>query len=133
VGIGRPPRPTFFGGRRHLFSDLDGVDNAVAPPPESIPQLAGNRAAPASNPTSAGSYEVNSSSSLTGPTLANHTITIDATKPDLDIESCARHCNHHLSCSAFDISLVYGKFTFYRSVEKSTPPGGSISGIKPGR
>jgi hypothetical protein len=89
--------------------------------------------AAAANPTSAGGYEVNSFSSLSGPTVASHTITIDAAKPDPAIESCARLCNSHLGCSAFDISVVYGKCTLYRSVEKSTPLGGYISGIKPAR
>jgi hypothetical protein len=88
---------------------------------------------PASSSTSAGGYEVNRFSSLTGPTLASHTISVDAAKPDPAVESCARLCNSHIGCSAFDISLVYGKCTLYRSVEKSTPLGGYISGIKPAR
>jgi uncharacterized caspase-like protein len=88
--------------------------------------------ASAGNSTSAG-YEVNRFSSLSGPTLGSHTISVDAAKPDPAVEACARLCNSHLGCLAFDISLVYGKCTLYRSVERSTPLGGYISGIKPAR
>jgi hypothetical protein len=75
-------------------------------------------------------YEVDRSSSIDGPILASHTIGIDAAKPDPAVESCARLCNNQLGCSAFDISVVYGKCTLYRSVEKSTALGGYISGKK---
>jgi uncharacterized caspase-like protein len=78
-------------------------------------------------------YEINRPSSISGPMLASHTIGIDAAKPDPAVESCARLCNSHLGCSAFDISVVYGNCTLYRSVEKSTPLGGYISGKKAAR
>jgi hypothetical protein len=51
-------------------------------------------------------HEINRSSSISGPTLASHTIGIDAAKPDPAVQSCARLCNGHLGCSAFDISVV---------------------------
>lgn len=78
-------------------------------------------------------YEINKSSSISGPTLASHTIGIDAAKPDPAFESWARMCDSHLGCFAFDISVVYGKCTLYRSVEKSTELGGYISGKKAAR
>jgi uncharacterized caspase-like protein len=87
----------------------------------------------ASGPAITLGYEISRPSSISGPTLASHTIGIDAAKPDPAIEACARLCDNHLGCSAFDISVVYGKCTLYRSVEKSTPLGGYISGKKAAR
>jgi hypothetical protein len=78
-------------------------------------------------------YEISRPSSISGPTLASHTIAIDAAKPDPAIEACARLCDNQLGCSAFDLSVVYGKCTLYRSADKSTALGGYISGKKAAR
>ena len=101
-----------------------------------IAVLEASRASPSPPPTGASGlpatlgYEIDRASSIDGPILASHTVCIDAAKPDPAVASCARFCNGHVGCSAFDISMVYGKCTLYRSVDKTTPLGGYISGRK---
>jgi hypothetical protein len=107
---------------RDLQGHTAGIKQATATPAPSAPQ-------PASASPTAG-YQVDKLSNISGPILTTSHISIDASKPDPAIASCARLCDATTGCAAFDISVVYAKCTLYGKVEKKGSLGGYISGVK---
>jgi formylglycine-generating enzyme required for sulfatase activity len=55
---------------------------------------------------------------------------VDASKPDAAIQTCASACDTASQCQGFDFSIVYGNCTLYSTIEKKSPLAGYISGTR---
>jgi uncharacterized caspase-like protein len=77
-----------------------------------------------------GNYAVEKMSSITGKVLSTRHMTVDASKPDPAIQTCASACDAAPQCLAFDFSIVYGNCTLYSTIERKGSLPGHISGTR---
>jgi Sulfatase-modifying factor enzyme 1 len=78
-----------------------------------------------------GNYAVEKRSNLTGQVLGKRTLaSVDASKPDAAIQTCASACDAAPQCLGFDFSIVYGNCSLYSKIEKKDPLAGYISGTR---
>jgi uncharacterized caspase-like protein len=88
-------------------------------------------AGPESQSIIVGNYTVDKRSNITGQVLGKRQLaSVDASKPDAAIQSCASACDAASQCQGFDFSIVYGNCTLYSTIEKKEPLAGYISGTR---